>query len=170
MRIFGFDLTFLRALASRAKSTGGPSPAQPPAATSREGPRDSLASAPLPFFARFLEEQRRPDRIPTAVTLRYPSDHEDGGGEPLRPGRPGELVTLKFPSDQEDGGGQPTEPGGGAVTLKFPSDNEDGGGGAVTLKFPSDNEDGGGQPIGPVKPGDVVTLKHPSDNEDGGVR
>lgn len=77
----------------------------------------------VPFFARFLEGQHvaemseeeseaigggmegeDPDEI---MTLKYPSDDEDGG-----------VMTRKFPSDNEDGGGRP-------VTEKFPSDAED---------------------------------------------
>ncbi|WP_437503281.1 microviridin/marinostatin family tricyclic proteinase inhibitor [Sorangium sp. So ce1099] len=52
----------------------------------------------VPFFARFLEDQKR---IRTGVkagggatTLKYPSDNEDGGG--------GGVVTLKYPSDSDE--------------------------------------------------------------------
>lgn len=55
--------------------------------------------ADVPFFARFLEAQGgvktgvRSGKAtrPIAVTLKYPSDHEDGPP----------LTTLKYPSDQE---------------------------------------------------------------------
>ncbi|WP_437777414.1 microviridin/marinostatin family tricyclic proteinase inhibitor [Sorangium sp. So ce1097] len=50
----------------------------------------------VPFFARFLEDQKR---VRTGVKA--------GGGP----------VTMKFPSDQEDGGGD--------VTLKYPSDSDE---------------------------------------------
>ena len=56
----------------------------------------------VPFFARFLEDQKR---VRTGVkagkpaqTLKYPSDSEDGGGG----GDASVLVTLKYPSDGED--------------------------------------------------------------------
>ena len=140
-----------------------------------------------PFFARFLEGQNRGQAavgsgkaaprkgIPIpgdigAVTLKFPSDQEDGGGGGGGP------VTLKFPSDQEDGGG-----GGGGpapVTLKYPSDEEDAGSGtcgssgSVTLKYPSDEEDGGqGDASAKSKgggPTQLTTLKYPSDQEDSG--
>ncbi|MGK3999894.1 microviridin/marinostatin family tricyclic proteinase inhibitor [Sorangium sp. So ce1024] len=52
----------------------------------------------VPFFARFLEDQKR---VRTGVkagklytTLKYPSDKEDGGG--------GGDVTLKYPSDSDE--------------------------------------------------------------------
>jgi len=123
-----------------------------------------------PFFARFLEGQNRqaaaagdppePKNNPApenggAVTLKFPSDQEDGGG--------GGPVTLKYPSDQEDGGGDPV-----ATTLKYPSDEEDSGtcgsSGAVTLKYPSDEEDSS-----EGSPPEATTLKYPSDQEDGGA-
>ncbi|WP_438024308.1 microviridin/marinostatin family tricyclic proteinase inhibitor [Sorangium sp. So ce233] len=58
----------------------------------------------VPFFARFLEDQKR---VRTGVkagkqatTLKYPSDNEDGGGggcggDPI-------ATTLKYPSDGDD--------------------------------------------------------------------
>lgn len=55
----------------------------------------------VPFFARFLEDQKR---VRTGVkagavytTLKYPSDNEDGGGGGGRV-----LVTLKYPSDNDE--------------------------------------------------------------------
>ncbi|WP_438005491.1 microviridin/marinostatin family tricyclic proteinase inhibitor [Sorangium sp. So ce321] len=58
----------------------------------------------VPFFARFLEDQKR---VRTGVkaggpvtTLKYPSDGEDGGGG--GGGDPSVPVTLKYPSDGED--------------------------------------------------------------------
>ncbi|KYF96170.1 microviridin/marinostatin family tricyclic proteinase inhibitor [Sorangium sp. So ce296] len=52
----------------------------------------------VPFFARFLEDQKR---VRTGVkaggcvtTMKFPSDGEDTGG--------GEAVTLKFPSDNDE--------------------------------------------------------------------
>ncbi|MGK3985440.1 microviridin/marinostatin family tricyclic proteinase inhibitor [Sorangium sp. So ce136] len=55
----------------------------------------------VPFFARFLEDQKR---VRTGVkagkpaqTLKYPSDNEDGGG-----GEPPIFTTLKYPSDGDD--------------------------------------------------------------------
>ncbi|KYF64834.1 hypothetical protein BE11_04675 [Sorangium cellulosum] len=51
----------------------------------------------VPFFARFLEDQKR---VRTGVKA--------GGGP----------VTMKYPSDNEDGGG-------GNVTLKYPSDSDE---------------------------------------------
>lgn len=55
----------------------------------------------VPFFARYLESQSEL-RVKTglragcgvAVTLKFPSDAEDGGGG---------AVTLKFPSDTDEG-------------------------------------------------------------------
>ncbi|MGK3968655.1 microviridin/marinostatin family tricyclic proteinase inhibitor [Sorangium sp. So ce118] len=59
----------------------------------------------VPFFARFLEDQKR---VRTGVkagkpatTLKYPSDNEDGGGGGGG-GEPPIMVTLKFPSDGDD--------------------------------------------------------------------
>ncbi|HTN83549.1 MAG TPA: microviridin/marinostatin family tricyclic proteinase inhibitor [Sorangium sp.] len=59
--------------------------------------RDPEQTEQVPFFARFLEDQKR---IRTGVKA--------GGG----------VTTLKYPSDNEDGGG-------GAVTLKYPSDSDE---------------------------------------------
>ncbi len=54
----------------------------------------------VPFFARFLEDQKR---IRTGVkaggtytTLKYPSDKEDHVDPPAQ--------TLKYPSDSDEGG------------------------------------------------------------------
>ncbi|HTN83551.1 MAG TPA: microviridin/marinostatin family tricyclic proteinase inhibitor [Sorangium sp.] len=56
----------------------------------------------VPFFARFLEDQKR---VRTGVkagkpatTLKYPSDREDGGGG----GEPPIYTTLKYPSDGDE--------------------------------------------------------------------
>ncbi|WP_437575620.1 microviridin/marinostatin family tricyclic proteinase inhibitor [Sorangium sp. So ce887] len=51
----------------------------------------------VPFFARFLEDQKRVRTgvkagKPTAQTLKYPSDQEDG---PI-------FTTLKYPSDGDE--------------------------------------------------------------------
>ncbi|XXX74932.1 microviridin/marinostatin family tricyclic proteinase inhibitor [Sorangium sp. So ce134] len=60
--------------------------------------RDPEQTEQVPFFARFLEDQKR---VRTGVkagggatTLKYPSDNEDGGG--------GGVVTLKYPSDSDE--------------------------------------------------------------------
>ncbi len=123
-----------------------------------------------PFFERFLEGQNRGDlkatrRLGNVQSMKYPSDHEDGGGGGIPGGGtvgkgPGDVQTMKYPSDGEDGGEEidigkrPFKPGD-AVTLKFPSDGEDGGEGNDLGKRP-------------FRPGDAVTLKFPSDGEDGG--
>ncbi len=116
--------------------------------------------AAKPFFARFLENQNRQHASSrqdapkdVAVTLKAPSDEEDGGD----PGKGDQVfVTLKFPSDNEDGG---------SVTRKFPSDEEDAGcdGVVVTKKAPSDHEDQGTDWTDCV----FVTLKYPSDHDEG---
>ncbi|WP_437956343.1 microviridin/marinostatin family tricyclic proteinase inhibitor [Sorangium sp. So ce119] len=56
----------------------------------------------VPFFARFLEDQKR---VRTGVkagkpatTLKYPSDNEDGGGGGCDP----IATTLKYPSDGDE--------------------------------------------------------------------
>jgi Serine endopeptidase inhibitors len=115
--------------------------------------RSDLNSQAVPFFARYLEGQFCQDlseeEMETvqggitfqggiAVTLKYPSDNEEGGGG---------VITNKFPSDQEDWGG-------GIITNKFPSDKEDWGGGVITRKFPSDADEY------------AVTQKYPSDGDD----
>ncbi|WP_437286320.1 microviridin/marinostatin family tricyclic proteinase inhibitor [Sorangium sp. So ce406] len=55
----------------------------------------------VPFFARFLEDQKR---VRTGVkagkpaqTMKYPSDNEDGGGggDPI-------ATTMKYPSDSDE--------------------------------------------------------------------
>lgn len=86
----------------------------------------------VPFFARFLEgqdiEELSDEEMQAVagggdmVTLKYPSDNEDGG-----------VQTRKYPSDNEDGGGDV-----GIVTKKFPSDDDDVN---VTMKYPSDGDD-----------------------------
>jgi hypothetical protein len=105
--------------------------------------KQDLKQEAVPFFARYLEGQINfieeiseeetqavaggtgVKKLPLkAVTEKFPSDQEDGGG----------VVTLKFPCGQEDGGG--------VVTLKFPSDQEDvAGGGIMTKKYPSDSDE-----------------------------
>jgi hypothetical protein len=70
-----------------------------------------------PFFAQFIEAQELSNeetlnvsggrrRPPIFVTLKYPSDDDEGG-----------MVTLKYPSDDDEGI---------MVTLKYPSDNDEG--------------------------------------------
>lgn len=99
----------------------------------------------VPFFARYLEgqinfieeisesESQDVGGGTTAMTLKYPSDNEEGSGD-------GKIaMTKKYPSDNEDslgGGGVP-------VTRKYPSDCEDslGGSKVVTQKYPSDGDD-----------------------------
>jgi hypothetical protein len=57
----------------------------------------------VPFFARFLEDQKR---VRTGVkagrppfqTMKYPSDQEDGGGG----GKDPIFTTLKYPSDGDE--------------------------------------------------------------------
>jgi hypothetical protein len=73
-----------------------------------------------PFFAKFLENQFSVEEAknvkggePIAVTLKYPSDAEDGAdtgpgnacdtpAAAHNPNCPPIFVTLKFPSDSED--------------------------------------------------------------------
>jgi hypothetical protein len=80
-----------------------------------------------PFFARFLEGQNRGQAAQDggAVTLKYPSDQEDGSqgdaSAKRKGGGPGEFTTLKYPSDQEDSGSPEA-----MTTCKFPSDDEGG--------------------------------------------
>ncbi|WP_438015783.1 microviridin/marinostatin family tricyclic proteinase inhibitor [Sorangium sp. So ce315] len=58
--------------------------------------RDPEQTEQVPFFARFLEDQKRVRTGVKAgggpVTMKYPSDQEDGGGD----------VTLKYPSDSDE--------------------------------------------------------------------
>jgi hypothetical protein len=131
-----------------------------------------------PFFSKFLEGSTRGGGAGRAVTEKYPSDNEDGGGGG-RVGGGGNIGTEKYPSDNEDGGGG-GRVGGGVSTAKYPSDNEDGGGGSGggrvggggsigTEKYPSDNEDGGGRTGGGGRAGgggNVFTEKYPSDNDE----
>ncbi|MGK3999893.1 microviridin/marinostatin family tricyclic proteinase inhibitor [Sorangium sp. So ce1024] len=67
---------------------------------SRE-PEEQENAEEVPFFARFLEDQKR---VRTGVkagkpytTLKYPSDKEDGGGggDPI-------YTTMKYPSDSDE--------------------------------------------------------------------
>jgi hypothetical protein len=93
-----------------------------------------LNSQALPFFARYLEGQFCEDLSEeeaetvqggiTFVTLKYPSDNEEGG-------HGGGIVTHKFRYDKDD-------QGGGIVTKKYPSDADEY---AVTQKYPSDGDD-----------------------------
>ncbi|NJM72749.1 MAG: microviridin/marinostatin family tricyclic proteinase inhibitor [Scytonema sp. RU_4_4] len=86
----------------------------------------------VPFFARYLEGQFCEDLSEEEmqevkggiryVTLKYPSDNENGSGG---------TFTKKYPSDCEDGSG-------GAFTQKYPSDNDEY---AVTQKYPSDSDE-----------------------------
>ncbi|WP_438015784.1 microviridin/marinostatin family tricyclic proteinase inhibitor [Sorangium sp. So ce315] len=64
----------------------------------REPEEQEQNAEEVPFFARFLEDQKR---VRTGVkagklytTLKYPSDNEDGGG-PI-------FTTLKYPSDGDE--------------------------------------------------------------------
>jgi hypothetical protein len=96
--------------------------------------RSDFNSQAVPFFARYLEGQFCEDLSEeemeavqggtTFVTLKYPSDNEEGG-------HGGGVITNKFPSDKEDWGG-------GVVTRKYPSDADEY---AVTQKYPSDGDD-----------------------------
>ncbi|WP_437777415.1 microviridin/marinostatin family tricyclic proteinase inhibitor [Sorangium sp. So ce1097] len=68
----------------------------------REPEEQEQNAEEVPFFARFLEDQKR---VRTGVkagkpytTLKYPSDNEDGGGgggDPI-------FTTLKYPSDGDE--------------------------------------------------------------------
>ena len=81
----------------------------------------NLKAKEVPFFARYLEAQGYEDLSEEElegirggskpVTMKAPSDSEDGGG--------GGIVTMKYPSDSEDGGS------GGVVTMKAPSDSDE---------------------------------------------
>ncbi|KYF51056.1 hypothetical protein BE08_22220 [Sorangium cellulosum] len=59
-------------------------------------PEQTEQTEQVPFFARFLEDQKRVRTGVKAgggpVTMKYPSDQEDGGGD----------VTLKYPSDSDE--------------------------------------------------------------------
>ena len=61
--------------------------------------KEATKSKKKPFFARYLESQEL--------------EEARGGGGP--------YVTLKYPSDKEDGSGWPSDP----VTQKYPSDGDD---------------------------------------------
>jgi Serine endopeptidase inhibitors len=80
----------------------------------------------VPFFAKFLENQRSKEETEQAVggaTTKYPSDTD-------------EAVTEKYPSDWEDN----TKPAfDNIVTAKYPSDNDE----DVSMKYPSDDDEGG---------------------------
>lgn len=73
-----------------------------------------------PFFANFLENQLSNDEknsvqggdiitLKTAdtiyVTLKYPSDNEDGPGGPITTKISDTVVTMKYPSDNDETGG-----------------------------------------------------------------
>jgi hypothetical protein len=101
-----------------------------------------------PFFARYLETQQKSGG---AVTMRYPSDQEDGGAA-----TPSPVVTMRYPSDNEDAGADtslrlPTN----MVKVLHPKLTEDAGR-FHTLKYPSDNEDAGQCP---ASSGDQPGLK-----------
>jgi hypothetical protein len=78
--------------------------------------KEDLNSEAVPFFARFLEGQSAEEMSEEemeavkgggdAMTMKYPSDQEDGG-----------VVTRKYPSDGDDYD----------VTQKYPSDSDEGG-------------------------------------------
>ncbi len=68
--------------------------------------KEDLNSEAVPFFARFLEGQSAEEMSDEemeavkgggdAMTMKYPSDQEDGSG--------GGAVTMKYPSDSDEGG------------------------------------------------------------------
>jgi len=99
-----------------------------------ENDKPGLNSQAVPFFARYLEGQFCEDLSEeetetvqggtTFVTLKYPSDNEEGGTG-------GGIITNKYRFDKDDWGG-------GIVTKKFPSDADEY---AVTQKYPSDGDD-----------------------------
>lgn len=69
-----------------------------------------------PFFANFLENQLS-NQESTALQ----------GGNVTKPSADS-VVTLKYPSDGEDGPGQPTKPAlDTVVTMKYPSDDDESG-------------------------------------------
>ncbi len=55
-----------------------------------------------PFFAQFLEDQNEAKRFDGAVTMRYPSDGDTGGFQPVYPVLGG-AVTMRYPSDGDIG-------------------------------------------------------------------
>lgn len=81
----------------------------------------------LPFFARYLEGQFCEDLSEEEM------DTVQGGlrfAHPTSPKKDEIFVTLKFPSDQEDGGHvvtkkYPSDNDEYAVTQKYPSDGDD---------------------------------------------
>lgn len=100
---------------------------------------DSLNSKPLPFFARFLEGQFSEELEDLSeeemsevqgglkIAKRPINDIPDGGI----------VVTLRYPSDVEDGH-VPSPPISHPISKKYPSDCEEI---AVTMKYPSDGDD-----------------------------
>ena len=130
--------------------------ANPDSQPTSEIQTNELKGKDLPFFARFLEGQKReviqhkvalsedrtiekkPSNLPEMITNKYPSDAEDSSGG-------GIVTTQKYPSDAEDSSG-----GGITTTIKYPSDSEDSsGGGIVTNMYPSDAEDNSGGNVHP---------------------
>jgi hypothetical protein len=123
--------------------------ANPDSQPTSEIQTNALKGKDLPFFARFLEGQKR-EVTPHKVALT-----EDRTIERKRSNLP-EMTTKKYPSDTEDSSG-----GGIVTTQKYPSDAEDSSGGGIvtTQKYPSDAEDSSGGGV-------VMTKKYPSDAED----
>lgn len=83
--------------------------------------QDSLPpEGSLPFFTRFLEGQDNTER--SAATHKYPSDWD-------------EMVTMKYPSDDDEGGEESSFGGARQAddagnqnlsrTLKYPSDRDE---------------------------------------------
>jgi hypothetical protein len=74
-------------------------------------------SQAVPFFARYLENQL-PEDVDHLRDLSEEEIEAIGGGT--------EVITLKFPSDNEDGHGKVTNPfSDEAFTSKYPSDGDD---------------------------------------------
>ncbi|WP_306352678.1 microviridin/marinostatin family tricyclic proteinase inhibitor [Flavobacterium sp. '19STA2R22 D10 B1'] len=77
-----------------------------------------------PFFANFLENQlSAEDKTEVQggagdmmVTLKYPSDGEDG---------PGTQITLKYPSDSDESGPITVPSRDVLHTMKYPSDSDE---------------------------------------------
>lgn len=121
------------ALADSAQISANPDP-QP----TSEIQTTELKGKDLPFFARFLEGQKR-EVTPNKVAL-----SEERTIEKKTLNLP-EMITNKYPSDAEDISG-----GGIVTTQKYPSDAEDSsGGGIVTNMYPSDAEDNSGGNVHP---------------------
>ena len=64
--------------------------------------------AATPFFARFLEDQRAGDANAAHVTLKYPSDRDEGdvgfhaSAEAAATEAGPSRMTLKYPSDRDE--------------------------------------------------------------------